>query len=195
MEKPLDDLAYFIEWGGRSWENQIHEALNAIGEDGILSGADLLDIGTRNGKMAVLFAMLGANVTGIDIVEETLDVARKEAEKWNISNINFMSYDRDLDVLPDNSFDIIFTKSTLVVVPELESFLEKISNKLRPNGRVVFLENGKGNAVFHALRGLKHWKKRWNYRRANYFTDEHIKLFRKTFDMDIVKKQLFPPIY
>ena len=129
------------------------------------------------------------------VTEKALDIARKEAEKWNITDIKFRSYDGDLDIFPDDSFDIVFTKSVLVVVPDLQHFLEKISRKLRVNGRVVFLENARGNAAFQALRSLKHRKEQWDCHSANYFADEHVDLVRSTFDIEIMKKTMFPPVY
>ena len=60
------DLQYFAEWGGRVSVSLLQTAIEALSRDDDLRGADLLEVGTRHGKMAVLFALLGANVTGID---------------------------------------------------------------------------------------------------------------------------------
>lgn len=143
--------------------------------------------------MAVLFSLLGAKVTAIDINEQALGVARDEAKKWNVSNVNFMAYDGDLDMFPDESFDIIFTKSVLVVVPNLEIFLQKISKKLRPSGRVVFLENGKGDVLLHALRAIRHRK--WDYQYVNYFTDKEVRLIQSIYHIDMIRRTFYPPIY
>jgi len=141
MNEPLNDLGYFTEWGGRTWNRLTQLAVNELQKNHGSDGADLLDIGTRYGKMAVLFSLVGARVTGIDLHEQFLDVAREEARKRNATKIDFMTYSGDLDVFPDESFDVIFTKSVLVVAPNLEVFLIKISKKLmKPNGKVVFLE-------------------------------------------------------
>lgn len=193
MKKPLSDLAYFTEWGGRSWENLTKLAINELQKNDSLNGAHLLDIGTRYGKMAVLFSLLGAKVTGIDIQEQHLSVDREEAKKWNVSNVNFIAYNGDLDIFPDESLDIVFTKSVLVVVPNLERFLRNISKKLKPSGRVVFLENGKGNLLFHILRTIKHRK--WDWHRANYFTDNEVRYFQSIFHIDTIKRTFFPPVY
>jgi ubiquinone/menaquinone biosynthesis C-methylase UbiE len=192
LDKQLD-LNYFAEWGGRRWNHLIKFAIEELQKNNSLVGLDLLEIGTRLGKMAVLFSLLGAKVTGIDINEQPLSIAREEAKKWNAINVDFKHYDGDLDIFPDESFDIIFSKSVLVVVPNLEIFLKKISNKLRPNGRIVFLENGKGNFLHASLRMIKHWN--MEYRHINYFTNKESMLMNTIYHIDTIKRTFLPPIY
>ena len=187
------DLSYFTEWGGRTWENLVATAIAELEKSGGLKDQELLEIGARYGKMAVLFSRLGANVTGIDIREEFLDVAREEAIKWNATNVSFITYAGDLDIFPDESFDIAFTKSVLVTLPDLEGFLRQLSKKLRPGGRVAFLENARGNPLLHALRRFRHRK--WDYRKAHYFTEHEIRIIRSIFEVDVVLATHFSPVY
>ena len=193
MDNTKYDLCYFTEWGGRTWENLVTTVIAELEKSGGLKDQELLDIGTRYGKMAVLFSRLGANVTGIDIQEKSLDVAREEARKWNASTVSFIGYGGDLDIFPDESFDIAFTKSVLVTLPNLEDFLRQLSRKLRPGGRVAFLENARGNPLLHALRRLRHRK--WDYRNAHYFTSDEICIIRSIFELDVVRTTQFPPVY
>ena len=193
MNSTKYDLNYFTEWGGRTWENLVRTVIAELEKSGGLKDQELLEIGTRYGKMAVLFSRLGANVTGIDIRQESLDVAREEARKWNASTVSFIAYAGDLDIFPDESFDIAFTKSVLVVLPNLEGFLRQLSKKLRPGGRVVFLENARGNPFIHALRRFRHRK--WDYRSAHYFTSDEIRIIRSIFEVDVVRATQFPPVY
>ena len=188
------ELDYFLEWGSAGWKKLIIEALSSeLSDEGNFSGKEILDIGARYGKMSCLFALLGANVTGIDIVEETVVIAQEEAVRNKVSDhTNFISYDGDLDIFDDNSFDLIFTKSVLVVIPKLDQFLHKINNKLRPGGTAIFIENGHGNIIFHALRKMKHGS-RFNH--VRYFKKNEIALFQKNFDSVLLKRNLLPPIY
>ena len=66
------NLGYLVEWGGRNWETLLRSAIRDLQEEGALDGTDLLEVGTRYGKMAILFALMGAQVTGIDISEQYL---------------------------------------------------------------------------------------------------------------------------
>lgn len=190
---PAVDLRYFTEWGGKSWERLLAFAIDEF-LGGQLTGRQILEIGTRYGKVSCLFALLGGTSTGIEVKYEYLPIARAEAKKWHIQEkTRFILYDGDLDIFQDETFDVVFTKSVLVVVPELKEFLLKVSAKLRPNGKVVFLENAFGNRILHALRYFKH--RGWDYKRATYLTEKKILTIKRIFDIRIVKKSLWPPIY
>lgn len=189
---PLEDLGYFVEWGGQAWERLTAMALREfIGTR--LDGQQILEIGTRYGKMATLFALLGGQVTGIDLREECLAAAEDESRKWGVAErVTFRAYDGELDRFAENSFDLVFTKSVLVVVPRLEEFLRKIEARLKPGGKVVFLENGRGGRLLHALRALKH--RSW-YKKARYFTDRELDLVRTVFQVKTVRRTRLPPVY
>jgi SAM-dependent methyltransferase len=181
------DLKYFTEWGGKSWVNLVEQSLNYMGD---IQGKRVLDIGCRYGKISALLSLMGADVTGIDIHKEHIEIAEQEARKWRV-NPRFILYEGDLDIFPDNHFDIVFTKSVLVVVPELNLFLQKINQKLKPGGMIVFIENSKGG-LLHYLRKIKH--RNWNYDYVNFFTNDTINTIKSFFNVTI-KKKLFPPIY
>lgn len=189
---PLHRLDYFIEWGGRTWQTLMKYAFsNFLGTD--LQGQQVLDIGTRYGKMASLFALLGAKVIGVDLSKECLSVAVREANKWSVRNrLVFVVGRGDLSLFKDNSFDVIFSKSVLVVVPNLPQFLDEVSTKLKPGGKVVFLENAKGPRWLHLLRGIRHGK--WDYTKARYFTSSEIEVVSAFFDNVVIERRMFPPV-
>ena len=141
---PLQRLDYFNEWGGKTWQRLMHHAFeHFLGVN--LQGQQVLEIGTRYGKMACLFTLLGAKVIGFDMSRKYLSVAQKEATKWKITQrIVFVLGRGELSIFKDNSFDVVFSKSVLVVVPGLARFLEEVRAKLKPGGKIVFLENPKG---------------------------------------------------
>ena len=79
---PLDNLDYFVEWGGASWRHLIYHAIHNVLGEAYLRDKAVLDLGTRYGKMAVLFALFEANVTGLDIDEDSLHRARTLCMAW-----------------------------------------------------------------------------------------------------------------
>jgi ubiquinone/menaquinone biosynthesis C-methylase UbiE len=200
MDFPINNLEYFVEWGGKSWEHFTRYALtHFIGQ---INGKEVLEIGFRKGKMSVLFALLGATVTGVDIKERYVAQAQAEAKKFGVSNrARFFSYDGALSIFPDCSFDLIFTKSVLIDVPELEMFLWEIRQKLRDGGKVVFIENAKGSFLLHTIRKVHHsWSQRrrktkWNYRKTRYFTKSELSFVESVFTVKEIKKSLLPPVY
>jgi SAM-dependent methyltransferase len=189
------------EWGGESWEALIRRGLDFLGGRKGLAGKQVLDIGTRYGSMALAFAELGACVTGIDVNPQALAAAASAAHAWqtvhprsgaNGGDVRFVLYDGNLDVFADESFDVIFTKSVLVVVPGLEEFLQTMARKLKPGGRVVLMENGYGGPLLHSLRALRH--RHWNYHSVRYFTAREETLVRSVFAIDAVEHSHVPPI-
>jgi SAM-dependent methyltransferase len=201
--EPLQELGYFTEWGGKCWESLVRSGVQYMGRNGRLDGLKVLEIGTRYGKMALLFSLLGAEVVGIDLSGKALAVAQKNTVQWRQEHAadlgvgeratTFLVYDGNLDLFLDGSFDVVFTKSVLVVVPELEHFLAQITRKLRPGGRIVFIENARGNALVHRLRALRHHK--WDYRQAHYFTGRDVKLVKSYFEVEQIRQTHLPPIY
>jgi SAM-dependent methyltransferase len=199
----LDELGYFTEWGGRPWESLVKSGVQYLSPDQRLDGLKVLEIGTRFGKMALLFSLLGADVTGIDLSKKAIGAAQEQTTQWRQAHAGklpegattpkFLVYDGNLDVFPDASFDVVFTKSVLVVVPELPQFLAQIARKLRSRGRVIFIENARGSALLHRLRAVRHRK--WDYRQAHYFTEQDVKLLKSTFEIERVRQTRLPPIY
>jgi 2-polyprenyl-3-methyl-5-hydroxy-6-metoxy-1,4-benzoquinol methylase len=167
-----------------------------------MNGKEVLEIGFRKGKMSVLFALLGATVTGVDIKEQYVAQAQAEAQKFGVSDrAKFLSYDGNLDIFPDCGFDIIFTKSVLIDVPRLENFLWEMRQKLRDGGQIVFIENAKGNFILHTIRKVHHgWlqrrrKTKWNYRKTRYFTNSELTFIKTVFTVKEIRKTLLPPVY
>lgn len=189
---PLQHLDYFMEWGGKAWQHLMKHAIeHFLGST--LQDQRVLDIGTRYGKMACLFALLGGRVMGLDLTEKALSLARREATKMDVSErVEFVCGKGDLSIFNDNSFDAVFSKSVLVVVPDLARFLEEINAKLKPGGKIIFLENAKGPWFMHSLRAFRHRK--WDYTKAHYFTQQEIKLVSDIFAEVVVRTRAFPPV-
>lgn len=190
---PFDELAYFAEWGHRQWQILVrHAVCDFLGQD--LTGLHMLEIGARYARMASFFALLGARVTGVDINEKALEVGRREIGRWGVADrVQLRAYDGCLDIFEDESFDLLFTKSVLVKIPDLEPFLESAKRKLKPGGKVVFIENGRGPLPLHVLRGLYHGDLA-GYR-IKYFKRQHVGIVQRVFDIQETRYVRFPPIY
>jgi protein-L-isoaspartate O-methyltransferase len=152
--------------------------------------------------MSVFFALFGATVTGVETNERFVVKAQAEARKFGVSDrVKFLHYDGSLDIFGDGRFDLIFTKSVLVAVPRLEEFLWEMRNKLRSGGRIVFVENARGNFFIHSIRKVRHYllrkkqQTKWDYRKARYFTRSELSLIETVFTVREIRKSLLPPIY
>jgi SAM-dependent methyltransferase len=187
----LAALSYFTEWGSWPWERLLALAFDQfLGHD--LTHQKVLDLGCRHGRMTCLFALLGAEAVGLDLTLSPLALA--EARAWGVNDhTTFLTYDGDLDILPNAMFDIIFTKSTLVLIHPLREFLEKLSAKLTIGGKVVCVENRLGSCIMSLMRRI--WHPPQDILCPSYFTPLHLSIFANIFDVQLVKSSYIPPIY
>ncbi len=94
-------------------------------------------------------------MTGIDLERVSLDRARDEARRWELADrVQFLNYDGNPMHIPGLEYDFIFTKSVLVVVPELEveGFLAALSRKLAFGGELMAAENLAGGRLLRLVR-------------------------------------------
>ena len=182
-------LSYFIEWGGKSWEKLLEKGIKYPGN---FTNKKLLELGPRNGKMSSYFALQGAQVTGLDIREQYLTNAREEAKKWSVE-IDFRAYNGDLSFIPDHSFDVIFTKSVLVMIKERDELYRQLHRVLKPGGKIVLLENGSGSFILKLIRAFRHRK--WNHDTVRYFDASDINKLGKLFQLEKVQRTYLRPIY
>ncbi|KKM13217.1 hypothetical protein LCGC14_1718480 [marine sediment metagenome] len=103
---------------------------------GDVHGKRVLDLGCGYGESAVYFALMGADVTAVDIsegmVKALLEVASANGISIEARTMNAM----DLDY-PDGSFDIVYAANILHHV-EPEAALKEMRRVLRPGGKACF---------------------------------------------------------
>ncbi len=103
----------------------------------------ILDIATGTGDMAIkLHSMLApCKVTGCDISEGMMEVARKKVANLGLSDeICFTAGDCISLPFPDNSFDAVTISFGIRNVEDIEKGLSEINRVLTPNGKLVILE-------------------------------------------------------
>src|SRR5690349_7477316 len=83
-------LPYFVSWGGIAATALMSEAFDKfLGYD--FSGQRVLEIGSGPGKMSCLFAVLGAEVTAVDVDPDSERRINDESMKWGVEGkINFV---------------------------------------------------------------------------------------------------------
>lgn len=147
-----------VEWRRWLWAPAVRWLL---GDPERFRGKRVLELGCRYGKMSCLFGRFGAEVLGVDLEETRLDRARAEAAAQGLGGpVRFRVYDGDPGSLDEGEFDFVFSKSVLVVVPELGDFLRALRGVVVPGAELMLAENAAGNAVVNRVRRLAHprWK-------------------------------------
>jgi ubiquinone/menaquinone biosynthesis C-methylase UbiE len=101
--------------------------------------ADVLDIGTGTGFVALIAAGLGHRVTGIDLSEAMLGEAQKAATKAG-RDVRFLLRDAVSPTLPPQSVDAITCRHFIWTLREPETAFRNWRELLRPGGRLVAID-------------------------------------------------------
>lgn len=106
---------------------------------GAQTGMRCLEAGCGGGDIAIeMSRMVGAEgkVIAIDIDPVKIDIARREAEAAQVSNVEFRLADITRDAF-DEEFDLVHARFLLTHLPSPERALENMRRSMRPGGVVV----------------------------------------------------------
>ena len=112
--------------------------LNFINERTPLSGKTVCDVGCGGGILSEAMASLGAKVTGIDISEEILDVARSHARTLE-QKIDYRCIAvEELAQTSHGQWDVVTCMEALEHVPDPGSIVESCAKLIKPGGSIYF---------------------------------------------------------
>src|SRR4029077_14433101 len=105
---------------------------------GDLNGRQVLDAGCGEGYNTRILARRGARMTGVDISERMIDLAR-EAERAEPLGLRYerTSY-ADLSLFADASFDAVVSFMALMDGPRFDLAMREAFRVLRPGGVLAF---------------------------------------------------------
>lgn len=102
------------------------------------TGSRVLEVGCSFGHMTFLLARRFSQVTAVDLSGESIELARRRAERWKVTNVRFEVADAEhLNDFPDGGFDAVFSFSTLRFCPDPAAALREYHRVLRPGGSIV----------------------------------------------------------
>jgi ubiquinone/menaquinone biosynthesis C-methylase UbiE len=103
-------------------------------------GEFCLDLGSGRGtdvlRMADEVGETGF-VYGLDISDGMLEKAKKNAAKFEVSNVKFFKSELEVIPLPDNSLDLVISNCTLNHAYDKQAVWNEIHRTLKENGRFV----------------------------------------------------------
>jgi 2-polyprenyl-6-hydroxyphenyl methylase/3-demethylubiquinone-9 3-methyltransferase len=160
------ELEKFSQLAHRWWDTHsefkpLHEInplrLDYINRLAPLSGRRVLDVGCGGGILAEGMASLGAQVTGIDLAEKSLRVAKlhllesgKQVEYRKIAV-------EDLATEQPGSFDVVVCMEMLEHVPDPQSVVRACGQLVKPGGQVFFSTlNRNPKSYLHAVLGAEY---------------------------------------
>jgi len=101
---------------------------------GDIRGKRLLDVGAGLGESSVYFALMGANVTALDLSPGMVDCAVALGRAHGVSIRGLVQSGERLDV-PEEYFDIVYVANTIHHVTDKELLFRQIHRALKPGGR------------------------------------------------------------
>jgi SAM-dependent methyltransferase len=117
-----------------------------------LAGRDVLDVATGTGNTALRLAAGGARVTGLDLVDELLDVARRRAAAAGVS-IDWVAGDAEALPFADASFDAATSVVGIQFAPRHQVAADELVRVLRPGG-VIGLVNWTPSGLIGRMFGV-----------------------------------------
>lgn len=119
-----------------------------------IAGKEVLCLAGGGGQQSAAFALLGANVTVIDISEIQLERDRSTALHYDVEVKTVQGDMRDLSCFPDDSFDIVWHAHSLNFLPEVQTVFGEVARVLRKGGKYRLQYT---NPFIHGL-----WEVKWN---------------------------------
>ena len=105
---------------------------------GISKGLKVLDLGCGDGTTALPAARLGADVLGVDIARNLVEVGNHRAKEEGLTNLSFQEGDAcDLADLDDQSFDVVVSIFGAMFAPRPFDVANEMVRVTRPGGRIV----------------------------------------------------------
>lgn len=102
-----------------------------------VEGAHVLDIGSGSGAITISLVRDhgAARVTGIDVESPVCAAARRRAEAAGLSDrIDIVEVSPGPFPFEDESFDIVFSKDSIIHIPDKEALAAEVFRVLKPGG-------------------------------------------------------------
>lgn len=106
----------------------------AAGDFANAGGLKVLEIGCGLGTDGAQFAKAGADYTGIDLTEASIELARKRFELFGLKG-EFRVADAERLDFAGESFDLVYSHGVLHHTPDIDAAIREIHRVLKPRGQ------------------------------------------------------------
>ena len=159
-----DEVAFHDEWAQSTPLEKIavreaFEAPTAVENQAILKlmgdlkGKRLLDVGAGLGESSVYFALLGADVTAVDISPGMVECAVKLGKLHGVEIRGAVQSGEHMDV-PEDYFDLVYVANTIHHVTDKDSLFRQIHKALKSGGRFFSYDPLRYNPVINVYRRM-----------------------------------------
>lgn len=193
------ELNKFSELAHKWWDKQsefkpLHDInplrLNYIDQAVSLAGKVVLDVGCGGGILSESMAALGAQVTGIDLGEKALNVAKLHNLETGIAVDYQLISVEDLAAQQPASYDVVTCLEMLEHVPDPASIVRACAMLVKPGGHVFFSTlNRNPKAYVLAVIGAEYvlnMLPRGTHDYAKFIKPSELASFMRHADLDLV---------
>lgn len=108
---------------------------------GNIKGKSILHLQCHFGMDTISLSRLGANVTGVDFSDNSIEKAKELAERTNTKTNFILSNIYELEANLNSEFDIVFTSyGAIGWLPDINKWAKIINRFLKPEGKFVMVE-------------------------------------------------------
>lgn len=133
---------------GQHWveEADRYDAMNRVFGDamleiaGLQAGERVLDVGCGNGATTIAAARLvwrGGRVTGVDLSEPMLALARRRADHASVDNVDLVHADAQIHPFERASFDAVISRFGVMFFDEPQAAFANLGGALKSRGRLA----------------------------------------------------------
>ena len=164
------------------------------------SNLNILDIGCGGGLLSEPMSRLGGNVTGIDIVDKNINVAKTHSEEQNLE-IDYKITTAEELALGKKKFDVILNMEVIEHVADLNLFIESCEKLLKKNGLLFFATLNRNILSFGlAIVGAEYilgWLPKGTHNWKKFITPEELKIIFRSSGLNItdIMGMKYNPIY
>jgi arsenite methyltransferase len=134
---------------------------NPVAIAALREGETVLDLGSGGGIDVLLSARrVGpkGKAYGLDMTDEMLELARENARKASVANVEFLKGEMEDMPLPDSTVDVIISNCVVNLSPDKDAVLREAFRVLKPGGRFAIADIvTRGEMPTELKRSLELW--------------------------------------
>lgn len=132
---PVGTPGFFSDLDQYHFE-KLHHLLRLV-DFGAWRGRRVLEVGCGAGTDLARFARGGAIVTGVDLAESAIELARTNFEQQGLQ-AEFQVADGEHLPFDDSTFDLVYAHGVVQYTPDGERLIEECRRVLKPGGEAIF---------------------------------------------------------